>query len=54
MPVFPERIHIEGEDTLLRRAARSDQYRHLIDGLLALLIVGGMLLIAAILVLMGL
>jgi hypothetical protein len=52
MPVFPEHIHIEGEDTLLRRAARGDQYRHLIDGLLALIMVGGVLLIVAILVLM--
>lgn len=54
MPVFPEHIHIDREDALLRRAAHANHYRHLIDGLLAVLMVSGVLLIAAIVVLMTL
>jgi hypothetical protein len=50
-PVFPEHIHIEGEDRLLKRAEREDQYRLLLDGLFAAVIVSVPLLIAAIAVL---
>lgn len=54
MPIVPEHLHIEGEDALLRRAAAAPHYRHVIDALLAVLIVAGVFLIAAILVLMAL
>jgi hypothetical protein len=52
MAVFPEHIHIEGEDQLLKRAEREDQYRFLFDGLYATVIVSVLALIAAIAVLL--
>ena len=48
MPVLPEHIHIEGEDSLLTRAEHVDQYRHLFDGLYAVAIVSFLALVAAI------
>lgn len=46
--MFPEHIHIEGEDRLLRRAASTDQYRHLMDEFLGVALLGGLVVIAAI------
>jgi hypothetical protein len=52
MPVFPEHIHIEGEDRLLKRTEHEDQYRLVLDGLFAAVVVSVLSLVAAIAVLM--
>jgi hypothetical protein len=52
MSVFPEHIHVVGEDSLLKRAERADQYRFLFDSLFAAVFAAILLLIAAIAVLM--
>ncbi|HET8537979.1 MAG TPA: hypothetical protein VFL73_12460 [Solirubrobacteraceae bacterium] len=48
MAVFPEHIHIENEDRLLKRAETADRYRHMMDELLGAFMIAAVVLIAAI------
>lgn len=48
MAVFPEHIHVESEDRLLKRAVMADRYRHMMDELLGAFMIAAVVLIAAI------
>jgi hypothetical protein len=39
MPIFPEHVHLDSEDKLLRHAERDARYRFLLDGYLIALII---------------
>jgi hypothetical protein len=52
MPIFPEHIHLDSEDALLRHVERDRRYRFLLDGYLFALITGGALFVIAVVALM--
>jgi hypothetical protein len=52
MPIFPEHLHIEGEDNRFRHVERDPRYQLLLDGYVAALIASVVIFIVAITVLM--
>lgn len=47
MPIFPEHLHLDSEDTLLRHVERDARYRFLLAGYLVALIAGVALFVIA-------